>query len=310
MDFGGTFVKYALIDEDAQLSEEDKSPAPLKSLEEFCSCINHLVSKYRNEISGISISLPGVIDSDSGYVYFSGRYSGIIMQMNLKNLLEDQTGLRVTIENDAKAATLAELWKGALVNTDNAVSIIIGSGVGCGIVMDGQLRRGHNCASGEISPITCRSGQIGMQYSLADTVSMTGFLKRVALAKHMNPLEFEIAGAADETEKKISGKDVFRWIEQEDPAVIDAYDSWLKDLTWLINMIKSAVDPSKVVIGGGVAGNERFMVDLKKYYEQYCDFIRIPGGEACVIERCAFSSEANLVGAAYNWFRQNTENVL
>lgn len=310
MDFGGTFVKYALIDENAHLSAEDKSPAPLRSLEEFCGFINNLAGKFSDEISGISISLPGVIDSGSGYVYFSGRYSGIIMQMNLRSLLEEQTGLKVSIENDAKAATLAELWKGALARVDNAVSIIIGSGIGCGIVMDGQLRRGHNYAAGEISPITCSSGQIGMQYSLADTVSMTGFLRRVASAKHMDPQEFEIAGAADNTKKQISGKDVFRWIEQGDPAVIDSYDSWLKDLTWLISMIKSAVDPEKVVIGGGVAGNDRFMADLKKYYEQYCDFIRIPGGDACVIERCAFSSEANLVGAAYNWFRQYMENAL
>ena len=302
LDFGGTFVKRAVINDFAQITDREKEPAPVESLEAFLQYIAYTAVRYKDEIDGIAISLPGVIDTDTGYVYFAGRYTGIIRQMELGQMIEKRTGLRVTIENDAKAAILAEMWKGALQNVNDAAALIIGSGIGCGIILDGQLRKGNNFAAGEISLITEKPGQIGLEHSLPGHASMTGFLTRVAKAKHMRPEEFETAGNAEGN--KISGKDVFDWLENDDEAVQAVYDSWMKDLTYLINMLKCIADPKKIVIGGGVSNNERFMKDLQAYYDTYCNYMHIPGGEDCTLERCAYSADANLVGAAYVWLQK------
>jgi len=302
LDFGGTFVKRSLVDEKAQLSEKGKDPAPLESLDQFLQYISDTAKQYKNEIEGIAISLPGVINTETGYVYFAGRYTGIICQINLGKMIEERTGLKVTIENDAKAAILAEMWNGALQNTDNAVALIIGSGIGCGIIMDGKLRKGHNYAAGEISPFTYAPGLIGLEHSLVSKTSMTGFLTNVAEAKHMKPEDFETAGNAEGN--KISGKDVFSWIESGDTVTIGVYEEWLKNLTWMINMLKSTIDPEKIVIGGGVSNNDTFMKDLKDAYEKYCNFVRIPGADECLLERCTYSADANLAGAAYVWLQK------
>ncbi len=302
LDFGGTFVKRALIDEAARISEKGKDPAPLESLDQFLQYISDTADRYRNEIEGIAVSLPGVIDTETGFVYFAGRYTGIILLKELGKMIEEKTGLRVTIENDAKAAILAEMWKGALRNTKDATAFIIGSGIGCGIIMDGKLRKGHNFAAGEISTVTCEPGQRGLENSLAGRASMTGFLTRVAEAKNMRPEDFETAGNAEGN--KISGKEVFRWIEEGDAVTLQVYDAWLKDLAWLINMVRSLSDPEKIVIGGGVSSNERFMDDLQEYFETYCNFVKIPGADGCRLERCEYSADANLAGAAYVWLQK------
>lgn len=299
LDFGGTFVKYALSNQGI-LTEKGKAPAPLKSREQFYTCILDLVNLYRDRIDGIAISIPGVVDAAGGYVYYTGRYSHLFMQVHLGEILEEITSLRVSIENDAKCATLAELWKGALHGCQNGASLIIGSGIGCSIVLDGKLRRGANCAIGELSILSMKPGQIGMDYSLSDRCSMTGFLKRVAASKHMDENAFEIAGNASNF-KKIEGKEVFEWIENGDKEAQKVYDQWLIELTWFMNMIKSLTDPEKIVIGGGVSDNPHFMQDLREYYQKYCNYMVVPGGRECVIERCAFSSDANLIGAEYVW---------
>ena len=172
LDFGGTFVKHALIDENAQFTEKGKDPAPLESLDQFLQYISDMADRYKTEIEGIAVSLPGVINTETGFVYFAGRYTGIILLAELGKMIEEKTGLRVTIENDAKAAILAEMWKGALQNTKDAVALIIGSGIGCGIIMDGRLRKGHNSTAGEISPVTCEPGQADLKYSLAGMFPM------------------------------------------------------------------------------------------------------------------------------------------
>lgn len=184
----------------------------------------------------------------------------------------------------------------------DAAELIIGSGIDCGIILDGKLRKGHNNAAGEISLITEKPGQIGLEHSFPGHASMTGFLTRVAKAKHMRPEEFETAGNAEGN--KISGKDVFNWLENGDEAVQAVYDSWMKDLAYLINMLKCITDPKKIVIGGGVSNNDRFMKDLQAYYDTYCNYMHIPGGEDCTLERCAYSADANLVGAAYVWLQK------
>ena len=66
MDFGGTFVKHCLMDEDAVITERGEIPAPLDSSDHFVQVIADLNEKYKGEIDGIAISMPGVIDSSTG----------------------------------------------------------------------------------------------------------------------------------------------------------------------------------------------------------------------------------------------------
>ena len=304
-DFGGTFVKYCLMNSRAEISEHGQLPAPLKTKEDFLDLICRQYEQYKDKTDGIAISMPGVIDSDSGEIILVTLYPEMSGQ-NIYGLLKDRIPVPVSVENDGKAAILAEAWKGALANVNDAVCILLGSGIGGGIIMGGKLQKGYGFAAGEISDLLVEPGRYEKENTICYDASMTGFLKAVARAKNMDPACFEISGNVSSSEKRITGMDVFQWIEEEDPLTLAEYRNWIRRLVWMIYNLKLTVSPEKIVIGGGVSRNERFIHDLKEEYREaaakLADYL-----PETAIDTCRFQADANLVGAAYNWFLMHDE---
>ena len=151
-DFGGSSLKYAIIDHNAQIAESGKQPAPLVSVEEFVEAVGGLYDRYRNEIDGLALSLPGYIDAEKGTLAGSGVYSALYHR-NIFSLLEKRCPIPTTLENDGKCAALAEAWKGALQNCVDGAVIILGSGIAGGIIKNGKVHTGKNFTAGELSYI-------------------------------------------------------------------------------------------------------------------------------------------------------------
>ncbi|MBQ1827042.1 MAG: ROK family protein, partial [Erysipelotrichaceae bacterium] len=150
IDVGGTEIKSALIDQDYTLSDWDSIPTPQDSFEDFLSAIDMIYAKYRGQVEGVAMALPGFIDSEKGLcnsggalTYNAGKYLGPI--------LEERLGCRVHLENDGKAAAMAELANGSLRGCKNAAVFIIGTGIGGGLIVDGKLVKGKNFTAGELS---------------------------------------------------------------------------------------------------------------------------------------------------------------
>jgi predicted NBD/HSP70 family sugar kinase len=108
-----------------------------------------LLKKSQGKIEGIGVSLPGLVDPSSGrllYIpYFNWR------ELDVGQRIAAATGLKVTIDNDANAAALAELWAGQseVSETRNFIMVFIAEGVGTGIIFDRQIYRGAGGAAGE-----------------------------------------------------------------------------------------------------------------------------------------------------------------
>ena len=298
-DFGGTFVKYCLMNDQAEISEHGQLPAPLKTKDDFLDLICRLYEQYLDKTDCIAISMPGVIDSEKGDIILVALYPEMSGQ-NICRLLKDRIPVPISVENDGKAAILAEAWKGALANVSDAACILLGSGIGGGIIMGGRLQKGYGFAAGEISDLLVGPGCYEKENTICYDSSMSGFLKAVARAKNMDPACFEISGNASREEKRISGMDVFQWIEAEDPPTLTEYRKWIQRLAWLLYNIKLTVSPEKIVIGGGVSRNERFIRDLKEEYQKAVSKLASYLPETA-IDTCRFQADANLVGAAYNW---------
>lgn len=312
MDFGGTFVKHCLMDEDAGIAERGEIPAPLGSSDQFVQVIVDLYEKYKGEIDGIAISMPGVIDSSTGHLYSAGAYTKAMGGKNLFELLEGKVDVQVAVENDAKAAVLAEKWKGSLKDSTDAAAIILGSGLGGGIIMDGKLRKGGHFASGEISGLFVTPGRYDFGNLAAGGASTSGLLSMVAAAKGMTPKQFEVSefatvGAPDPDPNLpiYSGRDVFQWIDEGDPVTCEVYQKWLANLVWVIINMKMMLDPEKIVLGGGVSRNPRLLGDVRAEFEKFSPVMNAFGMPQTVIETCQYSADANLVGAVYNWLLLN-----
>lgn len=131
-DVGGTEIKYSVMDEGLNRTDAGSVPTPQDTQEHFLDTLYALYAPHRDEVSGIAMALPGFVDTHTGFVsnggallYNTGTQVG--------QLVRERCGCPVTLENDGKAAALAELQAGALQGCCNAAVFIIGTGVGGGI---------------------------------------------------------------------------------------------------------------------------------------------------------------------------------
>ena len=299
LDFGGTFVKYCLMNEQAEISGHGQLPAPVKSRDDFIDLICDLYRQYEDKVDGIAISMPGIIDSESGDIILVSVYPEL-SGTNLYELLKDHIPVPVSVENDGKAAILAEAWKGALAGCDTAACVILGSGIGGGIIMDGKLQKGKGFAAGEISDLMLYPGVYDLNNALCFDASTSGFLKAVAREKGMDPSLFEVSGNASLNEKRIDGREVMHWVEEGDAETLRVYEKLIQHLAWLLINLKLIISPEKIVIGGGISRNERFISDLKKEYEKAAAVFAADMPET-FIDVCQFQADANLLGAVYHW---------
>lgn len=310
LDFGGTFVKHGIVDDDANVTEKGEIPAPRDTCEHFVQVITDLYEKYRGKVDGIAISMPGVINSETGYLHSAGAYTEIMKDKNLFDLLKEKVDVPVAVENDGKSAVLAEAWKGSLEGVSDAAAVIVGSGLGGGIIMDGKLRKGAHFASGEISGLLAKPGIYGFDNFVAGISSTTGLLMMTAAAKGINPGQFEISGFAgnferDPNQPVYGGKDVLQWVTDGDPVTCNVFNQWIKNLVMVIFNLKMTLDPEKIVVGGGISRNPVFVEALKKEYDTACAGLKMFGMPTAELDVCRFTSDANLIGAVYNWKLQN-----
>ena len=128
-----------------------------RTLERIVDCAERLIGKTNGTIEGIGISLPGVVDPDNGNL-FVPHYNW--RNAPIAETLTRATSLPVSIDNDANAAALAELWFGRpeIREVRDFVLVLIEEGVGTGIVFDGQVYRGEGGTAGEFGHMTIGVG--------------------------------------------------------------------------------------------------------------------------------------------------------
>jgi glucokinase len=195
MDLGGTKAYLSLMNSEAQRIYDRKWATqghgdPEKLLEFIVTCIFQTLEAIRKEcgisreeverrIQAFGIAVPGPTDSDQGIVLNAPNLN--ISNFHLKEALEDVWPTIPTfVDNDVNLGVLGETWKGVAKGYEHVVGIIIGTGIGGGIVIDGRIYRGATKAAGEIghmildfdSPYICPCGQRGCFEALASRKSM------------------------------------------------------------------------------------------------------------------------------------------
>ena len=150
IDVGGTNIKYALMDEEANILDKAEIETPKDSLALFIESIGQIYDKYKTDVSGIAMSAPGRINCNTGFMFTGGalRY---IENIPMADELKKRCPVNISIENDGKCAALAELWKGSMKNSQHGLVLTLGTGIGGGVIVNGKLLRGQNFASGELS---------------------------------------------------------------------------------------------------------------------------------------------------------------
>lgn len=291
IDIGGTNIKYALLDTAGNIVEKDKVSTPTADLQTFMKAIYQIVEQYKDRVKGIAFSAPGKIDVHTKTIYYGGALQ-FLHKACMKELIEDRYNIPVGIENDGKAAALAEMWLGNLKDVDNCAAVVLGTGVGGGIIVSGHLVRGTHFQAGELSFLlngTDQDGKIAMEGSLGSAVQM---ITRVNKALGNSNLKDGLAAF-----EAINAKQGQAW---------EIFESYCREIAMIIFNIQAVIDLQKFAIGGGISAqpivvktiNEQYL-KLKSELGMFTEVLTSPQ-----IVQAHFQNDANLYGVLYGLLLQ------
>ncbi len=306
IDLGGTTAKFAILTPDGEIQQTWSIDTNILDdgkhiIPEIIESINHRLNLYgmkAEDFIGIGMGTPGTVDSEAGTVIGAYNLNWRELQF-VKKMIEEGTGIKFAIDNDANVAALGERWKGAGENDPDVVFITLGTGVGGGIVADGHLLHGVTGAAGEVGHITidpngfeCTCGKRGC---LETVSSATGVVR---VARHLSE---EYAGdsrlkAMLDNGEEVTSKDVFELAEADDPFGLMVVDRVCLYLGLACGNLGNTLNPSSIVIGGGVSAAGEFLRSrVEKYFKEFT-FPQVR--ESTKIKLAELGNEAGVIGAA------------
>ncbi len=288
-DIGGTSVKWGILDEHGVFHHKDQFSSHDGNSETVLEGLRERIVEYKHDVQGVAISLPGFINSPKGYIENEGTIKGF-QGLYLQQILEDEFSIKVSIENDANCAALAEKWLGNGKGSSDFLCITIGTGVGGGLILNDQLYRGHAFRAGEFGYMITQ----GIQTNIPKNNS----LNRVASMKFLRAKYAEYHSMSLED---VTGEDIFGAYDEQDPVATQMVESFYQSLALGIYNLCSILNPEKILLGGAITSRESFLDELNRqlnYINQSWDIH---------LERCHFRNDAGLVGAVA-YFRDKYEN--
>lgn len=248
-------------------------------------------------IIGIGLGSPGPLDRETGTVVETPNLGW--RNFPLRDLIVNATGLDTVIDNDANAATLGEWWQGAGRGVDHLVGVTLGTGIGGGIMLNGELYHGASDIAAEIGHMTiasagrkCRCGNYGCLEAYASGPAIA--------ARAVEGLEAGAAslilGLVDGDLRAITAETVSDAIIAGDEYAVGVMRETAIFLgTGLANLI-NILNPSMIVVSGGVTRAGRQLFDPLRSEVRKRAFR--PAAEACRIVSSELGGMAGVIGAA------------
>lgn len=257
VDIGGTTVKLGLFTTDGEIVDkweiktrtENQGEAVLPDIAEALKEKLEEKKIGRDEVEGIGVGVPAPVNAE-GVVQNTANLGWGYKEV--KREMEELSGMRAEIGNDANVAALGEMWLGAGKGRKNIVMVTLGTGVGGGIIIDGKPLVGAHGAGGEI-------GHLCVNYEETDHCGCgnTGCLEQYASATGITRLA-NIRLAKDDAksvlrEQEVSAKTVFDAVKAGDAVAKEIAEEFGKYLGHAMANLAAVADPSAIVIGGGVS---------------------------------------------------------
>lgn len=291
IDLGGTNFKIALLDakykiRDRRILSTRRFSKKEELIRGIIDSLNELLSRNqlsRKKIRGLGIGLPGPVDNRLGIVHFLPNIPGW-KEVRLKQILEKKLGLPVFLDNDANLMSLAEYKLGAARGSRYAVCLTLGTGVGGGIIIEGDIYRGADNASAEVGHIPinengprCNCGGIACLESYIGNRNIQRQAREL-FGRNISLEELSVLA------KKGNKKALFIW------------SSVARRLGLALAGVINLLNPDCIVIGGGVAGAGKILFErLKKVIAKQAMRIQ---SRRVRIKRAQLGSDAGLIGAA------------
>lgn len=301
IDVGGTTVKMGLFTTEGELL--DKWEIPTRKEDGGAYILNDVAASVeaklaekniaKDDVAGAGIGVPGPI-LDTGYVSICVNLGW--KDKNPANELSELLSIPVKAGNDANVAALGEMWKGGGEGYLDVVLLTLGTGVGGGIIINGEIAPSHRGVGGELGHITvnpdeeatCNCGNHGCLEQYASATGVVRIAKKLlAASKEESSLR---------TLETVTAKDVFDAAKAGDHLAVEAVEVLGKYLGLVVANVALTVDPDVFVIGGGVSKAGQVLIDvITKYYHK---FAKIIGDNKAKVVLAKLGNDAGIYGAA------------
>lgn len=304
-DIGGTTVKLAVVNDAGEIQKKWEIPTNTTNQgKSIPKDIHHAIEETLEELHiskdrvvGIGAGAPGFVNTATGYIHEAVNIGW--KDYDFGNILSELTGMSVSVDNDANLAALGENWLGAGQGAKNLIAVTLGTGVGSGIIANGEIINGANGTAAEIGHMTvvkeggapCNCGKTGC---LETEASATGITRKAKLA-FINYPESILKSSIENDD--LTAKDVFEAEAKGDELAVEVLRDVRDVLGLSIANLAIALNPEKIVIGGGVSqAGEQLLRPLQEVYQSYA---LARTAEATSFDLAQLGNDAGVIGGAY-----------
>ena len=307
IDLGGTNIASGVVDENFKIigSAKVKTNAPRPAEEIVDDMVKSALEAVKqagltiDDIAVIGVGTPGSVVNDTGVVAYANNLG--FYDVPLAEMLEKKLGKKVFVENDANAATYGEYIAGAGKGTKNFVAITLGTGVGGGIIIDGNIYSGTNFAGGELGHTViqmdgeaCTCGRNGCFEAYASATALIRQTKQAMIrfpkSKMWELCNNDIGNA--------SGRTAFDAARAGDETALDVVSAYERYLSVGIANIVNTFQPDVFCVGGGISNEGEYLIkpvrDLVKG-ENYARNM----SKNTEIKAATLGNDAGIIGAAF-----------
>lgn len=268
--------------------------------------MSDVIAKERAQATdflGIGVGAPGPLDREKGIVVIAPNLGWI--NFPLRDAISEKIRLPVTLDNDANCATVGEWWRGAARGARNAVGITIGTGIGGGVILDGQLYHGSSDVAGEIGHTTidstgryCKCGNYGCLEAYASGTAIAARAREALERDEESALRTMVAG--DLT--RLTAATVYQAAHDGDALAGEIVHDTARFLGTGIGNILNILNPDVVVITGGVTKAGELLFEPLRAEVKRRAFR--PAVAACRIVPGELDGSAGMVGAVATFKQQ------
>ncbi len=304
VDFGGTFVKMARVDERGEISARASFPtAELDGVPGWIDAVERGASKLLADLppdcecTGIGVGVPGLVDYAKGFVHSLTNVPGWTA-VPLAQLLSQRFTGAVRIDNDVNAMAAGESIYGAGQSFQHAVFLTLGTGVGGGLVINNSLYRGAYSMAGEIGHVSIDmngipspQGRGGVEQYAGNRRIVERVLREIDAGRSTSLLE-RVGGRREDLSPKI----IAEAAREGDALALEVFDFTADCLATMMASVAYLLQPQAFIIGGGVA--EAGAVLFDPLHRHLKERLSPHFSERIVIKRAQLGNDAGVIGAA------------
>jgi len=247
---------------------------------------------------GVGLGCPGTVDDESGEVVCAFNLN--LIHYDLRGAIKARTGYEIRLGNDANVAALAEATVGAGKGAHSTVVITLGTGVGCGVVLEGKMLTGYTGAASELGHMViaeggaqCTCGRRGCFEAYASATALIR-MTRDAMAKNPNSAMFAVA----KENGAIDGRTAFMAAERGDMAAAEVVREYVKYLAAGVTNVVNIFFPEIVAFSGGVANQGEALLKPLREEVRRQEFGGAYVKKHAKLVQCTLGYQSGIIGAA------------